>query len=293
MKPSPLPSWLIWGIPASFMLMGLVLFIARLSRLRRRTRQDPEQMLLGAVSESLRERGQLAATLGELRTVHERILDALPFGLLWVDQRHQVAALNAKGRELLGVQRGVIGLDAPFVLEPFPWLVSGLTRAAGETWRDDGFSNGAARRWEVRRVEAPDKIGALLQFEDITDSEAEARRQALRERFAELGEMTAGVAHQLKNGLAVLKGHGQLLSKAGHPDVAKELLEETEDLERLVQRYLQWAKPLEPHRLKVDLREAALLAVEEARKRPSGRSIIFSVHGEGTAQADGMLLQQA
>ncbi|MBK8793633.1 MAG: hypothetical protein IPN59_10910 [Holophaga sp.] len=282
-------SWLIWGIPVSFGLLGILMFAVRLVRLKRRVPQDPEQVILGAVSASLRERGQLAATLGELRTVHERILDALPFGLLWVDQRHQVAALNARGLELLGVKRGVVGLEATFVLEPFPWMLDGLAKVPGESWRCDG----GGRRWELSRVEAPDKVGALLQFEDITEREAEERRRALRDRFAELGEMTAGVAHQLKNGLAVLKGHGQLLTRAGHGEVARELLEETESLERLAQRFLQWAKPLEPHRVDQDLREAVVQAVEEVRKRPVSRSTAFQVIGEGSAQADPMLLHQA
>jgi signal transduction histidine kinase len=265
------------------------MFAVRLVRLRRKTPQDPEQILLGAVSASLQERGQLAASLGELRTVHERILDALPFGLLWVDQRQQVATLNARGMELLGVKRGVVGLDAAFVLEPFPWLLDGLAQAPRGAWRCEG----AGRRWELRRIEAPNKVGALLQFEDVTELEAEERRRTLRERFAELGEMTAGVAHQLKNGLAVLKGHGQLLSRAGHLEVARELLEETESLERLVQRFLQWAKPLDPQCVELDLREAVAQAIEEIRRRPAAQATTLQAEGGGKAHADPMLLHQA
>jgi len=246
-------------------------------------------MLLGAVAASLQERGQLAASLGELRTVHERILDALPFGLLWVDQRQQMAALNARGMDLLGVKRGVVGLDASFVLEPFPWLLSGLANAPGEVWR----CQGGGRRWELHRIEAPNKIGGLLQFEDVTEQEADERRRALRERFAELGEMTAGVAHQLKNGLAVLKGHGQLLSRAGHTAVARELLEETESLERLVQRFLQWAKPLDPQCAELDLSEAMAQAITEIQRRPAFRDTKFIAEGQGKALADTMLLHQA
>ncbi len=136
-------------------------------------------------------------------------------------------------------------------------------------------------------------VGALLEFEDITEWEQEERRRQLRERFADLGEMTAGVAHQLKNGLAVLKGHGQLLRRAGQLGPAEGILEETDALERLAQRFLQWAKPLEPHCEDLRLEEAADQAAAELRRRPALRGRTLSVAGAGAACADPMLLHQA
>jgi signal transduction histidine kinase len=285
----PAIAWVLLGLPAGFVLMGLGLFIVRMNRVRQTQREEPGDILLGAVSHSLRERGELAASLGELRTVHERILDAMPFGVLWVDHRHVVAALNAEGRRLLNVKPGVIGLEAGFVLEPFPWMLEGLGKAPGPAWR---FEAGE-RIWRLRRIEAPDKVGALLEFEDITIQEQDTRRTQLRERFAELGEMTAGVAHQLKNGLAVLKGQGQLLQRAGHLEVAQEVLEETESLERLVQRFLQWAKPLNPECVRLRLEDAAEQAAAEVRKRPMALARNLVVEGRGTAMADPLLLHQA
>lgn len=281
--------WVFVGIPIGLFLMGAALFITRWHKLRSRARRDPEEVLLGAVSQSLRERGQLAASLGELRTVHERLLDALPFGILWVDQQQRVAALNAEGQRLLGVKPGVVGLEAAFVLEPFPWLLSALAEGPGRTWRCDGGD----RRWRMGRIEAPDKIGALVQFEDITELELAERRAQLRERFAELGEMTAGIAHQLKNGLAVLRGQGQLLKKAGHEAAAEDILTETEELEIVLQRFLQWAKPLDPVCSTLNLKQSAEQAVAEIRKRPMSQGRILEVQGQGTAHADPMLLHQA
>ena len=281
--------WVFLGLPVGFALWGVIMVIVRWNRLRRAVRQEPGDVLLGAVSKSLQERGQLAASLGELRTVHERLLDALPMGILWMDQRHVLAALNAEGQRLLGVKPGVVGLEAAFVLEPFPWLLQGLAQPPGDPWRCEGSD----RVWRLRRIEAPDKVGALLQFEDITALEQEERRAQLRERFAELGEMTAGVAHQLKNGLAVLKGQGQLLQRAGHGDAAREVLEETEALELVVQRFLQWAKPLNPECIDLCLEEALEQAASEIRKRPlaSGRTLLLQ--GKGRALADPLLLHQA
>ena len=281
---------ILLALPLAIVAAGLGLFLVRWLQLRPRSgATGPEQLLLGAVSQSLQERGQLAASLGELRTVHERLLDALPFGILWVDQRQQVAALNVSGQTLLGVKAGVIGLDARFVLEPFPWLLAGLNQAPGPAWRCEG----GGRCWRLQRIEAPDRVGALLEFEDITLLEQEERRRQLRERFAELGEMTAGVAHQLKNGLAVLKGHGQLLHRAGHQEAAAGLLEETDDLERLVQRFLQWARPLEPQCSLLQLEEVAGQALAEVRRRPALRDRTLTLSGQGRALADPMLLHQA
>jgi signal transduction histidine kinase len=281
--------WIFVGIPIGLFLMGAGLFIARWNKLKGRSRNDPEEILLGAVSQSLRERGQLAASLGELRTVHERLLDALPFGILWVDQQHRVAALNEAGQKLLGVKAGVVGLDASFVLEPFPWLQDALAQQPGVTWRCEG----GGRRWRLGRIEAPDKVGALVQIEDITDLEVEERRIQLRERFAELGEMTAGIAHQLKNGLAVLRGQGQLLKKAGHEAAAEDILTETEELEIVLQRFLQWAKPLDPLCAPLRLEQAVEQAVAEIRRRPVSQGRSLDVQGQGVALSDAMLLHQA
>ncbi|MBS1785516.1 MAG: hypothetical protein JST24_08825 [Acidobacteria bacterium] len=275
-------------IPIGIVAFGALILVVRWARLRRHIPPDPESLLLGAVGQSLRERGELAAVLGELRTVHERLLDALPFGLLWVDQKQKVAALNRAGLDLLHVTRGVVGLDAAFVLEPFPWLVEALALPPGPPTR----ARGGGRVWRLRRIEAPDKIGALLSFEDITEAEAEDRRRQLRERFAELGEMTAGVAHQLKNGLAVLRGHGQLLQRDGVAS-AEPILAETEDLLRVVQRFLEWARPLEPRLESVQLEAIAAQAIAEIQRRPSAKNRVLHLEGQGGAPADPILLQQA
>ena len=285
----PAITWIFIGLPLALSALGAILFIVRWNKQMGRSRRDPEELLLGAVSQSLRERGQLAASLGELRTVHERLLDALPSGILWADQQQRVAALNAEGRRLLGVQRGVVGLEVGFVLEPFPWLLQALAQAPGHSWRCEG----GGRRWRMRRIEAPDKVGALVQFEDITELEVEERRLQLRERFAEVGEMTAGIAHQMKNGLAVLRGQGQLLKRAGHEAAAQDILAETEELELILQRFLQWAKPLEPSCAPLRLEDAAEQAAAELRKRPVSRGLTLSVQGRGYARADAMLLHQA
>jgi signal transduction histidine kinase len=286
--PSSWPTWLFYATPLLLLGWGILVAVIRWVKLRRPAVQ-PEALLLGAVSKSLQERGELAASLGELRTVHERLVDALPFGLLWRDAKGRVAAINAEGQALLGVTRGVVGLSAEFVLEPYPWLRDALALAPGPEQRLEA----GGRVWRVRRIAAPDPVGALVTFEDITAAEAEARRLQLRERFAELGEMTAGVAHQLKNGLAVIRGHGQLLERAGHAEAAQAVLEEADALGQVVQRFLQWAKPLEPRLQPVRLEDVVGAVLVELARRPLAQNRRLRVEGQGAASADPALLHQA
>ncbi|MCL1908023.1 MAG: ATP-binding protein [Holophagaceae bacterium] len=283
-------SWLPLIIAGAVFVWGMALFITRFARLRNSHRPDPESLVLGAVSHSLKERGELAASLGELRTVHEKLLNVLPEGILWVDQRGNIGALNSTGQSLLGVKPGAVGLDASFVLDPFPWLIEALANGSDEPQR---ATDNNRRRWETRKITAPNSVGALVQFEDVTERENEERRQSIQNRFAELGEMTAGLAHQLKNGLAVLKGRGQLLHLQGHEEAAREIIQEASSLEQLASSFLKWARPISPELTNTDLAAVADEAISEIARRPCSLNILLERHGEGQGTADAVLLREA
>ena len=70
--------WIVLGLPVVVALTAILVFVLRWLKLRPRHGAASEDLLLGAVSQSLQERGQLAATLGELRTVHEDVRFMLP-----------------------------------------------------------------------------------------------------------------------------------------------------------------------------------------------------------------------
>lgn len=283
-------SWLPFIIAGAVFVWGIAVFVLRFARIRNHPKPDPDSLVLGAVSTSLRERGELAASLDELRTVHEKLLNVLPVGLLWVDQRGNIGALNSTGQYLLGVKPGAVGLEAGFVLNSFPWLMEALAHGSDESERATDKNK---RRWETRKIMAPNSVGTLVQFEDVTERENEERRQAIQDRFAELGEMTAGLAHQLKNGLAVLKGRGQLLHRQGHQEAAQEIIQEVTSLELLASSFLQWAKPLSPNLRTTALDVVADEAIAEIIRRPCASNVLVERCGEGQGRADSVLLRES
>ena len=282
--------WFIITVLGSALIWGAAVFFVRLARPRDGDPPGAEMLLLGAVGNSLRERGELAANLGELRAIHEQLLNSLPFGLLWVDKRGVVGGLNQSGQSLLGLGPGTVGLRAEAALEQHAWLLEAL---ASDSFGYNRATGLGGQRWEARKIPAPNQVGALVQFEDVTERENEERRLAVKDRFAEIGEMAAGLAHQLKNGLAVLKGQGQLLGRQGHSDAAAEIIQEVLTLERLMADFLRWAKPLSPELADTDLAAVAEEAIVEMKRRPCASELLIEKQGEGRAQADSAMLKES
>jgi signal transduction histidine kinase len=98
---------------------------------------------------------------------------------------------------------------------------------------------------------------------------AEAAKQRA-ERLAALGQLTAGLAHELRNPLASIKGSADLLARSsGAKDpMAKELGEiissEVDRTNLLVTRFLAFARPLEPQREITEITEVIDRAAKHA-----------------------------
>ena len=118
--------------------------------------------------------------------------------------------------------------------------------------------------------------GHLVTMRDITSRKAaEAAEAALRaerergfqkEKLSSLGEMLAGIAHELNNPLAVVRGYAQMLADAPHtaeaPERAREISIAAERCVRIVRSFLAMAqqRPVEPTR--INLNETLQAAVD-------------------------------
>jgi len=125
---------------------------------------------------------------------------------------------------------------------------------------------GAAIRSESARNKATAERLAIAN-ESLLAAEAAMRRA---ERLAALGQLTAGLAHELRNPLASIKGSADLLARtSGERDtMSRELGEiissEVDRTNLLVTRFLDFARPLEPRREMADITETIDTAARRA-----------------------------
>lgn len=102
------------------------------------------------------------------------------------------------------------------------------------------------------------------------------------EQLAALGEMAAYVAHEVKNPLAIIRSSAQLISsKAQDDELSQLILDECDDLNRVVTTLLDFTKTSHPHPQKVDLKRNVRACVNEILSNPRFKNIEISIDSQG------------
>jgi two-component system sensor histidine kinase PilS (NtrC family) len=100
-------------------------------------------------------------------------------------------------------------------------------------------------------------IGKIFVFTDLTELKAFQSQMELRERLSTLGEMSAGIAHELRNPLGVISGYAKLLSKKVdrtlHQTV-ESILKEVAVMDRIISDFLSFARQTDLILSEVDLK---------------------------------------
>jgi signal transduction histidine kinase len=140
--------------------------------------------------------------------------------------------------------------------------------------------------------------GVICLFSDITavvDLEEQLR---LKETLARLGELTAGIAHEFRNGLATIHGYGKLLDPSALPvqfqPYVEGIRQETEALGQVVTNFLNFARPTQLSLATHDL--GAIIDRVSEDLRPEARQLKGDIVVSGTfgrIDADDVLLRQA
>lgn len=238
-----------------------------------------EEVLVQKQRELVAANGALAAKVAELHRVSsylDLVMGACASGVVAVDRDGRVttanaaacAALRPAADPLIGADYRAIVPDAPLwrLLSGSP-AVGGYERAL--RLPDGGRRVLAAKASPLRGADGT-LIGAVEVFEDVTEVRRLRETVDRADRLAQLGEMAAGVAHEIRNPLNGIEGFASLLARDLPAGDAKRryatlIVEGVRNLNRTVTGLLEFTKPRRPDRQPHPPRELADACLELVR----------------------------
>lgn len=236
------------------------------------------------------------------------IIANLTSGLLVVNEEGIVRTMNPAGGRLLGMPdadwhrsfRDVLAGAAPLgdVIEECLSSSRPIVRRSIPMPAQAGTASHLGVSVSPIRDASGASRGAICLFTDLTQVVDLEEQLRLKDTLARLGELTAGIAHEFRNGLATIHGYARLLTLDNLPPdyrpYVQGIRDETTALDRVVTNFLNFARPARLVVGPVDMRVIADRAVDEIRGDVRARGGDVTVRGDfGTVDGDEVLLRQA
>ena len=253
-------------------------------------RTDEREFLIGrfeATIAALREKErELRARADDLETAARLLSRNLPTGLLSIDSTGTIVELNEAGQEILGVSDDLHGRPFDQALAGIPEFLEVLSRVLSDRtpvgrreihWK----SSEEMRSFGVTVTPAQGAdgrfLGVLALFTDLTEVRRLEARIALTRHLSDLGQVSAGAAHEFRNAAAAIDGFADLALRS--PDRAPEHLRairrEAQEMTRVTSDFLLFARPESFVPEPVDLTAVAAAAAAETETAFHGASVVL------------------
>ncbi len=229
---------------------------------------------------------QITRRADSLQQFNNYLLQSTNSGIVTFDLGGRILSINDSASELLGVNRVdyVGGLGSKLFLkesEIGKALETVMESRQNRPYQETEVSFGKGKKkiigFSVSTVanEQEQPIGASIILSDLNEILNLRQELAGKNRLAALGEMSGGLAHQLRNSMGTIVGYCNLLKKEVNQknisgDYFDELFSEVKETESLVKRFLSFARPLEYQPESVNLR--GLVQETVAFYRPAAES---------------------
>ncbi len=180
----------------------------------------------------------------------DAVISCLGVGVLVITEFEEVTGWNPEARSLFGDVLGD-GVLLRHVLARVPLVLkvaieqAYLVAASGDRLSRRAFDSSLDRAWSIIASPLPDG-GATLAIQDITDQERAQRELGRVRRLAEIGQMTAAVAHEIRNPLTGIRSAAQMVQSVSDEacEYGKIIEEEALKLNSLCDQFLEFARPV-------------------------------------------------
>jgi PAS domain S-box-containing protein len=241
------------------------------------------------------ERRQIETRLQREQEFARRLVESFPDLVIALDREGRYTFVSPRSRELLGFSpEELIGSSFSERLEP---LGRKEVQAFLDTIISGKCSNGSTE-FLARRKDGETRLfratasplmdlsgriaGVIAAARDTTDSKRMEQQLIQSERLAAMGQMIAGVAHELNNPLTAVLGVTELLRDSTEDDSARRQLEiahrQARRAAQIVQSLLTFSRPPQPRKICLNLSELIQrsLQLHEHSLRSNGITVDFA-----------------
>src|SRR4030043_229419 len=249
--------------------------------------------------EVLRQKAEDKATI--IEGYNENILQSVPSGVISLDEALRVTKVNLSAEKILEIKReSTLGkYHADVLNKPITDLLNDkkiiergeiayLTPSGRRIWLGLTLSPLKDREETI--------IGQILIFTDLTQLKALEAQMELRSRLSSLGEISAGIAHELRNPMAVIAGYTQLLSKKADPSLkptVDAITTEINVMKRIISDFLPFANPAELAISDVDLKKIIENCIVTLVRERNNIKVHLDIEDLPVIKGDDILLRQA
>ena len=302
------------AVLVSVVVFAMLRFGAAARDSRRALRDDAGQSPLLAAAlqdaiQKLKAQGKATAERAEAsERLNTQIINSLTAGLLVVSRGGELQILNPAGRRMLGITEftGSRLSDLPVAAAPLTaaideCLATGqpIVRRALEMPHAGTVTHVGVTVSPLSPADSSSPGGGVIcLFSDLTAVVELEEQLRLKETLARLGELTAGIAHEFRNGLATIHGYGKLLDPSALPPQFGPYVEgirsETVAMGQVVTNFLNFARPAQLSLATYDLGTIIDRVVDDVKPEANSLNGNIVVSGDfGQVEADDVLLRQA
>ena len=206
--------------------------------------------------------------LAELRALNQNVVESIPSGLITLSTFGTATFANPAGAQILQTTpSAILGRHVTelgfFTIEG--WNEAREQLASGSVVRKESETLGIPEHpltvgFAVTHLSTLDgqSAGYTLIFQDLTEMKKLEAELRLKDRMAAVGELSAGIAHEIRNPLAAIAGSVQVLRgstslTAQEQRLMSIVLKESERLNKSISDFLRFVRPQEKRPLEFDV----------------------------------------
>jgi two-component system sensor histidine kinase PilS (NtrC family) len=210
--------------------------------------------------------------LAELRAINQNVVDSIPSGLITLSSYGTASFANPAACAILqSAPLAILGRHVTelgfFTLQS--WNEARASLSAGAIVREeieypvgDGPRNIGFAVTPLHTLDGK-PAGYTVIFQDLTEMKKLEAQVRLKDRMAAVGELSAGIAHEIRNPLAAIAGSVQVLKGSSSLSAQEQrlmsiVLKESERLNKTIAEFLRFVRPQERRSAEFDI--AASLA---------------------------------